>query len=575
MKLRLQRISRIGVAGVLATGLFLAGLVALWHLTAYRQHAQALIQFDRFALSLQLMAAASTERALANVLLSAAEKTSEETAKLSEARARVDALYGALVRQFAQEFGQRDVLRSDAQSFERVLKGGREAVDAQIAIPTRDRSAPDISAAILTMFRVADGAQVLRDDLGQVLVGLSPELVPLLMAAVSVSDLRDYAGRLGSLVVMQINADGWSSRATIGEFAAMLSLTDTLQRQIENYVAPFIRDQGVERAITAVNFGYFAGSRAYAQTLFASRLESSEANVDTFNDRYDPGLRATEALREALLDVARAGLIAARDRSLQLAVGSAAGAAVFGLLALLALSVLERGIVRPLVVARERMARILSGDLAEETREETTVFLEIDALERDIETLRRHQIDLRRLEGERETLSRELRRLASTDALTGLLNRRAFENGVADLFEGAGGIGVGFGIVMIDIDHFKSINDRFGHGTGDEVLREVGRFLTRKLPPGALVARFGGEEFVMALPDIGRGELDPFVEALRARLEAARILATPRLRVTASFGVHWVAPGQPLDWQAFHRIADDHLYRAKRSGRNRVASSAA
>ncbi|RIY02692.1 GGDEF domain-containing protein [Aureimonas flava] len=580
MTFKLQRIMHAGVAATLAACLLLTAVVVVWNLSAFRRHERALDQFDRFALSVRLMAATSAERGPVNRLLDGPSPSGPDAAShLVEARAQVDDLFDTLTRRFETELGSSIALREDAQALREALAEGRRAVDRRVAAAHDAHDPAETIAAFRAMFAATDRAQRLRDGVGRVLIELSPELTPLLTAVVAVSDLREYAGRLGSMVVLRIDAGPDTGETPIdeeleSEFDAMLSLTDSLYRQIENYAVPFIADPDVDRAMTAVTFGYFTNTRDYAETAFGILRDGGTVGFRAFNDRYGPGMRTTETLREKILDVAHDKLIAQRERSLNLASASCVGAVLGGLVVLATLAMFERGVFRPLLMARQRMARILEGDLAAAGAGPVNSFVELTQLDDDIEKLRRQQIDLRRLEREREALAQELKTLATTDPLTGIMNRRAFEERVAATFADPGALGLGLGIVMIDLDHFKSINDRFGHGVGDAVLRAIGRFLLQVLPPGGCVARFGGEEFVMALADTGPIELRRHAETLRAELEATPILAEPRLRVTASFGLHWVPAGGRLDWDEFHRVADGHLYEAKRSGRNRVVADA-
>lgn len=574
MKPRLQRIMRVGVAAVLIAGVLAAAVVTSRQLIAYRQRERALMQFEHFSASIQLMGATSTERGLSVLSMSATADSADMRAQLESARTEVDRLLAGVLALTGDEGDHGDILRDDAASFRHILTEGRRHVDDQLRAGPGKRASRDIEDAVRTIYDAASQAQLLRDDLGEILIGLTPDLTPFMTAASAASDLREYAGRIRSLVVIRINAGERPSAEAAAEFSSMLALTDILQRQIEHYAAPFIDDPAIDRAVHAITFAYFADARAHAETVFANTGGGTSAGVEAFNERYTPAIRTTEALRERILDAGRARLDAARDQALRLAALCFIGAVVGSLVAIASLVLFDRGVFRPLVLARERMARILEGDLDAASAGTSASFLEMTELDRDIETLRRQQLDLRRLEREREVMSRELRRLATTDPLTGLMNRRAFEDRVAAIFEDPLALGAGLGIVMIDIDHFKSINDRFGHGIGDAVLRGFGRFLLGELPPGGHVARFGGEEFMMAVADIDRQTLRARVEALRARLEAAAILPEPRLQITASFGIHWAPAGGRLDWDEFHRLADGSLYEAKRAGRNRVAASA-
>ena len=122
-------------------------------------------------------------------------------------------------------------------------------------------------------------------------------------------------------------------------------------------------------------------------------------------------------------------------------------------------------------------------------------------------------------------------------------------------------------ILFIDIDHFKGINDRFGHEGGDEVLREFARLLRSNLRKEDLVARFGGEEFVIELPGASMAEADAIAERIRAEAQASGVaFRSSRIDYTVSIGISSGAFGDPLD--RLLSTADAQLYLAKQSGRN-------
>lgn len=152
------------------------------------------------------------------------------------------------------------------------------------------------------------------------------------------------------------------------------------------------------------------------------------------------------------------------------------------------------------------------------------------------------------------------RKLADTDPLTGLLNRRAFLNDAI----GRSGMQQ---LLLIDIDHFKSVNETLGHDGGDEVLRVFARVMRQVAPDDGLVARLGGEEFALLSP--AGTEIDP--DHLLARLRAARMPFD--LDVTASIGLCRGGMKREGDWKALYRAADRALFDAKSAGRDRVRRS--
>ncbi len=168
-----------------------------------------------------------------------------------------------------------------------------------------------------------------------------------------------------------------------------------------------------------------------------------------------------------------------------------------------------------------------------------------------------------------ERLVGRLRALAHTDELTGALSRRALRERAPALLarQRAGGRLVA--ALMVDIDHFKGVNDRHGHPAGDAVLQRTAHLVEMNLRSDSMVTRYGGEEFAVLLPVTGLDEARAAAERLRKAIEADVVeFDGARIGVTISVGLALVADGEPLD--AALTRADKALYRAKNAGRNRV-----
>jgi len=170
-------------------------------------------------------------------------------------------------------------------------------------------------------------------------------------------------------------------------------------------------------------------------------------------------------------------------------------------------------------------------------------------------------------------LEQNILRLANTDYLTGLLNRRAFLKRMTRELERCQRERAHLGIIIMDIDQFKQINDKYGHQVGDLVLQEVSATLVNSCRGYDFSGRYGGEEFILCLPGADKWSTYQIAERMRSSIECQKILLPDKknyIKVTASFGVAAMLPDQPKSSDELIKQADDALYQAKNEGRNRV-----
>lgn len=210
-----------------------------------------------------------------------------------------------------------------------------------------------------------------------------------------------------------------------------------------------------------------------------------------------------------------------------------------------------------------RQADLLKEKIAERTEE----------LRSTVDQLRDAQSSLVEKNEELENANVRLEHLSLVDDLTGVFNRRYFQRALTDEWNRARRRGHPLALVLLDLDHFKELNDRHGHPAGDECLREVGSFLGRTIRrAGDVVARYGGEEFAILLPTADAAQATRVAEMLRTGIE---MLGMPYdtgdgRHMTTSCGVAVMTPGEDLSMDALVDEADRAMYVAKNSGRNCV-----
>ncbi len=178
---------------------------------------------------------------------------------------------------------------------------------------------------------------------------------------------------------------------------------------------------------------------------------------------------------------------------------------------------------------------------------------------------------LKKLQDELREKNAQLEALAVTDALTGLPNRRHLMKRLEEEVARVKRFEQPLSLLMMDVDHFKLVNDTYGHAMGDEVLRNMGALLKQSIRATDLAARFGGEEFTVLLPNTDLEGAVQAAEGLRLKFEASsHALEGQIIQKTMSLGAACLTPADDRSPEALLKAADEALYRAKHGGRNRV-----
>jgi diguanylate cyclase (GGDEF)-like protein len=214
------------------------------------------------------------------------------------------------------------------------------------------------------------------------------------------------------------------------------------------------------------------------------------------------------------------------------------------------------------------------------TKGETVEGLEAGADDYIVKPFDQHELQVRLRAGQRIIdlqlnllqAREELRERASKDLLTMLPNRSAIAHTLENEISRCHRDHRTVGVILLDLDHFKKVNDTMGHFAGDAVLRETALRLRSNMRPYDQVGRYGGEEFLVVLPNCDLEQAANQAERMRLRLHATGMLVDGReLQVSASFGVT-ISDGSERSPDVFVRVADEALYRAKANGRNRIWS---
>lgn len=199
-------------------------------------------------------------------------------------------------------------------------------------------------------------------------------------------------------------------------------------------------------------------------------------------------------------------------------------------------------------------------------------FLTKPADDVELDTRIRSMLRIRELTTRLRDANRRLETLALTDALTGLANRRAATEALGREYSRAVRYDQEMSVLILDIDHFKSVNDTYGHDAGDRCLRTLAALLEHECRDSDHCARFGGEEFLVVAPETGRSGAEAMAERIRARVEQiSRRGEFGPANVTVSIGTATLSASD-ASAQGLVKRADEYLYAAKHEGRNRVHS---
>jgi diguanylate cyclase (GGDEF)-like protein len=537
------------------------------------QGRRAVAQLALFKAGLEAARAISAERGPTNGLLgqNAADQADWRT-RLNAARVASD----DAIRRFETALADAD--RSDPRNLiakvaevAAALNTRRNDVDALVALPQNERPPLALEQAVDAMVALIPALMMINRQIGNVIIDQDRTLADEVAVAQQSSALREYAGQLGSqLVIALFRGQGFSSER-LRKIDRLEGRVNELHDLINGRLVSYARDSELTAIRAEIDDLYFKQGLDLIEGLRAAEMEkagASGASAGSFTERYVPEMKPIEALFDLMLARAAAGADAERaTASIGLASGSAVVVAIFALLGVTGLMV-HRHIVRPLTSAIVEINALAAGRF-ESMIPEGRYFGEIRDVVQAVAVLRGASLHRRRLGQERETLLREVKRLADTDHLTGLFNRRIFEIVGSDALRR----GEGMAIILFDIDHFKQINDRFGHEVGDKVIRAVALRLENAVRESDAVFRYGGEEFA-AIVRSKDAQLFPAVaERLRVSVSGAPVIVDgDPLAVTISAGIAHNPRGETeIDLPTLVKRADQALYRAKRDGRDRVS----
>ncbi|ACT51911.1 diguanylate cyclase [Methylovorus glucosotrophus SIP3-4] len=447
----------------------------------------------------------------------------------------------------------------------------RETINNLATMPLKERGNERISAQIDRMIGFIDKIRPLITALSNDVITSSSAISLLITEARLAATLREYAGQLGSALTLSLS---FKRERTLKEQLKLERLKghiEELHMRLSAHLAVAALPAEIADAKAKMEEEYFVEATAYLDSIEASTNLQTLPSPDTFYKTYVPLMDSILTLRDALLAEAEASTIKAKqDALLALSVVSIL-MLVFLALTIKKLRIIHQQVVVPMMQASHALRAISAGHY-QEISHSNNLPEEIDEVMEGINTLNR-QIKVRiGLEQERDELVKTLTLQSSTDFLTGLKNRRGFYEAANIEYARAQRHACESCIMIIDIDHFKTVNDTYGHSAGDWALTFIGGILKDNSRIHDISARHGGEEFICMLGNSNLEEGCLFAEKIRTLIQAAMVDIGPDLRpikLTVSIGItssQFQHP--PLDMMI--EQADRALYMAKNLGRNRV-----
>jgi len=571
----LRRLFRLAALLLALATAMLVARVAAHEWQAWRRAVNGAQAVADLRLALLATEMVSRERGPANGLLGdAASAAPQRVQTLAEARQRSDRALDALVQALAERHPGATAAVAAARSD---LADARRQVDALGALARAERTAEAIRARVHGMAavvqRLAPAASLLADTAQQALPVLNDEVQAARLAA----ELREHAGLLGSHFTAALTRQQpftSDERATIERTRGRI---DELRLLTELRLLLPGQTDAVLQAWQQAGAQYFDQAGVLLSRVVDAGTSDGRFGLDPagFAALYVPPMSSLLALRDVLLSQASARALAEREAAVNALWLVAAGCGLMVSLLLATGLLLHRRILQPLAattLALNALAR--NGPPA--ALPQAVANDEIAAVIGAVRTLQQALQARAALAQERDLLITQLRDQSNTDFLTGLPNRRAFFDQAERDIAQAQRHGHGVAMILLDVDHFKQLNDSHGHACGDQALVDIAGVVRRSLRQGDLVARYGGEEFVVMLShgDLASGLR--FAERLREAIAARAVVGAHGqvVHCTASLGVadsqqHGLALPQLLS------RADAAMYAAKQAGRNRVRAAEA
>ena len=531
----------------------------------YNKTNQALTEIQALQAVADLANKISRERAPANKLMSSNQQDfAKHVLELKLYRLTVD----EQMKKTLEVLKHSNLPNLDLSLFDRLdeaLMQGRQQVDAYAALPREQRNAETMDQAILKMFNAWDRSHDVLKDVIAVSEGKDTAVSNFYVQILLLADLRDQAGRAASNVMAHVafkqpipETNLARSLQTRKQVMYLWELIDTLQPERDKTEEFKVLHQAVYNEFLAKGLlivERLMNESIYHRPYYLTGTQLTEAIVDKFSTVVE--------LQNYLLKYSVEKAIIEKHKAQNILLTTVGISLISIFTALFTMIYARKRVFSPLIQAREILFDLSHSsirpnpmDTKDQPANMYSLFTAIQQLKQTLQ--------------QRDALEFRLKNIAHLDSLTGVANRYAL-NEYIKLLENQPTQFSETCLMVIDIDHFKQVNDVYGHLMGDQVIQFVAEKLKENIRTSDLLVRYGGDEFIVLIENVGMERALKIAEKIRSEIYEAKSVDNvrcPDLKVSISIGVAIGA----TSWMALLEKADRALFQAKEQGKNKVAS---
>ncbi|WP_291390738.1 GGDEF domain-containing protein [Acinetobacter sp.] len=531
----------------------------------YNKTNQALTEIQALQAVADLANKISRERAPANKLMSSNQQDfAKHVLELKLYRLTVD----EQMKKTLEVLKHSNLPNLDLSLFDRLdeaLTQGRQQVDAYAALPREQRNAETMDQAILKMFNAWDRSHDVLKDVIAVSEGKDTAVSNFYVQILLLADLRDQAGRAASNVMAHVafkqpipETNLARSLQTRKQVMYLWELIDTLQPERDKTEEFKVLHQAVYNEFLAKGLlivERLMNESIYHRPYYLTGTQLTEAIVDKFSTVVE--------LQNYLLKYSVEKAIIEKHKAQNILLTTVGISLISIFAALFTMIYARKRVFSPLIQAREILFDLSHSsirpnpmDTKDQPANMYSLFTAIQQLKQTLQ--------------QRDALEFRLKNIAHLDSLTGVANRYAL-NEYIKLLENQPTQFSETCLMVIDIDHFKQVNDVYGHLMGDQVIQFVAEKLKENIRTSDLLVRYGGDEFIVLIENIGMERALKIAEKIRCEIFEAKSVDSvrcPDLKVSISIGVAIGA----TSWMALLEKADRALFQAKEQGKNKVVA---